>query len=71
VMSVDANGPGFAAGMRQGDVIVAWDGELIQSVRVLLRTLGPDSVGETIRLGLRRAGEPIEVKLQIGERPES
>jgi len=71
VMSVDANGPGFAAGMRQGDVIVAWDGELIQSVRALLRTLGPDSVGETIRLGLRRAGEPIEVKLQIGERPES
>jgi S1-C subfamily serine protease len=71
VMSVDANGPGAAAGMRQGDVIVAWDGEAIQSVRALLRALGPDSVGETIRLGLKRAGEPMEVKLKIGERPET
>ena len=71
VMSVDANGPGAAAGMRQGDVIVAWDGEVIQSVRALLRALGPDSVGETIRLGLKRAGEPMEVNLQIGERPET
>jgi S1-C subfamily serine protease len=71
VMGVDANGPGAAAGMRQGDVIVAWDGEVIQSVRALLRALGPDSVGETIRLGLKRAGEPMEVNLQIGERPET
>ena len=71
VMGVDANGPGAAAGMRQGDVIVAWDGEVIQSVRALLRALGPDSVGETIRLGLKRAGEAMEVNLQIGERSET
>ena len=71
VMGVDANGPGAAAGMRQGDVIVAWDGEVMQSVRALLRALGPDSVGETIRLGLKRAGEAMEVNLQIGERSET
>jgi S1-C subfamily serine protease len=71
VMSVDANGPGAAAGIQQGDIIVAWGEEVIQSVRSLLRALGPDSVGETIRLGLKRAGEPMEVKLQIGERPET
>ena len=65
VMGVDVNGPGAAAGMRQGDVMVAWDGEVIQSVRALLRALRPDSVGETIRLGLKRAGEPMEVNLQI------
>jgi S1-C subfamily serine protease len=71
VMGVDANGPGAAAGMRQGDVIVVWDGQAIRSVQTLLRALGPDSVGATVRLGVKRAGEPIEVKLQIGERPES
>jgi S1-C subfamily serine protease len=61
VLRVDANRPDAAAGMRQGDVIVAGDGEAIQSVWALLRSLGPDSVGGTIRLGLRRASEPMEV----------
>ena len=28
-MSVDPTGPGSAAGMRQGDVIVKWNGERI------------------------------------------
>ena len=69
--SVDAKGPGAAAGVRQGDVIVAWNGEPIRGVHQLVRALGPDSVGASVRLTLRRAGEPIEATLTIGERPES
>jgi S1-C subfamily serine protease len=70
-ISVDAKGPGAAAGVRQGDVIVAWNGEPIRSVHQLVRALGPDSVGASVRLTLRRGGEPIEATLTIGERPES
>jgi S1-C subfamily serine protease len=69
--SVDAKGPGAAAGVRQGDIIVAWNGEPIRGVHQLVRALGPDSVGASVRLMLRRAGEPIEATLTIGERPES
>ncbi|HZZ22151.1 MAG TPA: S1C family serine protease [Roseiarcus sp.] len=69
--SVDAKGPGAAAGVRQGDIIVAWNGEPIRGVDQLVRALGPDSVGASVRLTLRRAGEPIEATLMIGERPES
>jgi S1-C subfamily serine protease len=71
VMSVDPTGPGSAAGVRQGDVIVNWNGERIGDVRTLLRALGPDSVGQTAKLSLLRGGEPIEVTLTIVERPES
>ena len=71
VMSVDPTGPGAAAGVRQGDVIVNWNGERIRDVRTLLRALGPDSVGQIARLSLLRGGEPIEVALTIAERPES
>ena len=70
-ISVEAKGPGDAAGVRQGDIIVAWNGEPIRGVHHLVRTLGPDSVGKSVRLTLRRAGEPVEVTLTIGERPES
>jgi S1-C subfamily serine protease len=69
--SVDPKGPGAAAGVRQGDIIVAWDGEPIRGVHQLVRALGPDSVGASVKLTLRRGGEPIETALTIGERPES
>ena len=36
-----------------------------------MRALGPDSVGQTVRLSLRRAGEPIELALTIGENPQA
>jgi S1-C subfamily serine protease len=71
VTGVDAKGPAAAAGVRQGDIIVAWNGEPIAGVHQLVRALGPDSVGASVRLTLRRAGEPIEATLTIGERPES
>jgi S1-C subfamily serine protease len=70
VMSVDKTGPSAAAGIRQGDVIVAWNGEKLSGVRALLRALGPDSVGSVVDVAVRRADEPVNFKLTIGERPE-
>jgi S1-C subfamily serine protease len=68
VMSVDPEGPGAKAGIYQGDILVAWNDELIANVQSLLRALGPDSVGRTITLGLRRGGETRQVPVTIGER---
>ena len=70
VMSVDPTGPGSAAGVRQGDVIVKWNGERIRDVRLLLKALGPDSVGQVAKLSALRGGEPVEASLTIAERPE-
>jgi S1-C subfamily serine protease len=69
VMSVDPQGPGATAGIHQGDILVAWNGEPIRHVQSLLRALGPDSVGQTVRLSLRRARETRHVSLVIAERP--
>ena len=71
VMSVAANGPGAAAGMHQGDVIVQWNDTPIRGLRALLRSLGPDSVGTTVVLSVRRGGEPTQINLTIGERPDT
>jgi S1-C subfamily serine protease len=68
VMSVDPEGPGAKAGIHQGDILVAWNDEPIRNVQSLLRALGPDSVGRTITLGLRRGGETKQVPLTITER---
>jgi S1-C subfamily serine protease len=69
VMSVDADGPGAKAGIRQGDVIQAWGGQPIRSLQQVLRSLGPASVGTTVSLVLSSAGETRALNLLIGERP--
>ena len=69
IMNVEPEGPGAKAGVHQGDTIVTWNGEPIRHVRSLLRALGPDSVGQTVTLGLRRGGETKNVALTIAERP--
>ncbi len=71
VTGVAKDGPAAEAGARQGDVIVAWNGEPLRGFRSLLPALGPDSVGQIVRLGLRRGGEPLELPVTVGERPES
>jgi S1-C subfamily serine protease len=68
VMSVDPQGPGAKAGIHQGDIVVAWNGEPIRNVQSLLRALGPDSVGQTVTLGFRRGGETKQVPVTITER---
>src|SRR5499433_2358868 len=69
VMSVDPKGPGAAANIHQGDVLVSLDGKPIGKLQALLRSLGPDSVGKLLVIELRRGGQSHQARLQIGERP--
>ena len=71
VMSVDKEGPAAAAGIRQGDVIVAVNDQKLSGVRALLRTLGPASVGRVVDVAVRRGGEPASFRVTVGERPET
>ena len=71
VMNVDKAGPSAAAGIRQGDVIVAVNDQRLSGVRALSRTLGPASVGAVLDVDVRRGGEPVSFKVTVGERPEA
>lgn len=71
VMHVDNAGPSAAAGIRQGDVIVAVNDQKLSGVRALARTLGPSSVGAVVDVTARRGGEPVSFKVTVGERPEA
>ncbi|MHC2337092.1 S1C family serine protease [Bradyrhizobium sp. USDA 4454] len=71
VMNVDKAGPSAAAGIRQGDVIVAVNGKKLSGVRALSRGLGPQSVGSGVELTVHRGGEPLSFKVTVGERPET
>jgi S1-C subfamily serine protease len=69
VVGVDASGPAAAAGLKQGDIVLAWNGEAVASVRDVIHRLTPDTVGTAVDLALSRAGQPAAARLTIGERP--
>ncbi|KFG69293.1 S1C family serine protease [Microvirga sp. BSC39] len=68
VISVDPNGPGQRAGIKQGDILIQWDANPLHSVRRVYTLLGPESVGQTITLGMLRAGKQISFTVEIAER---
>ena len=67
-VEVAEGGPAAAAGLLVGDIVTTWEGEALGSMRGLTRRLGPDAAGRSVRLGLVRAGQPLEVALTVGER---
>jgi S1-C subfamily serine protease len=69
VLSVDPKGPAIAADIRQGDVLTSVDGKPVGRLHALMSSLGADSVGKLLAIELRRGGQALQTRLEIGERP--
>jgi S1-C subfamily serine protease len=68
VVSLDPDGPAARAGLMVGDIVTAWNAQPVDRVREVMRLLSPDSVGQSVDLGLVRGGAPAALKIVIGER---
>jgi S1-C subfamily serine protease len=69
VLDLDPDGPAAVGGLLLGDVIVRGDGHPLETPDDLLRLLGPDTVGTTVRLELVRGGSLTTAELLVAERP--
>jgi S1-C subfamily serine protease len=69
VVTLDPAGPAKAAGIHQGDIIVAVGGEAVTGPRSLYHQLGPDVVGKKLAVDLVRAGAHTTVDVTIAPRP--
>ena len=69
VVSLAKDGPAAKAGVLQGDIILALDGEPAGDLRALARRLGPERVGKSASLRILRAGKAVEVAVTVGPRP--
>ncbi len=68
VVRVEPDGPAAAAGIARGDILVAVNGDpvnTVQELRFLLRTFQP---GDTVEIGLRHGDEERTVTVTLGER---
>lgn len=70
VMGVVADGPADRGGLLLGDLLVSMGGAPIRNGDDLQQGVGSKEVGQTVALKVVRGGEPKELTVTIGERPQ-
>jgi S1-C subfamily serine protease len=68
VINLEADGPATGAGIQEGDLIVAFDGQTIQTLDDLHRALTEARIGTTARLVVLRGAERHTIDVRIKER---
>jgi serine protease Do len=69
IASEDRTGPAAKAGIKVGDVVIAINGEKIDSSRGLIRTVAVVAPGQTVRVTILRQGQEMEIPVTVGRRP--
>jgi len=69
IAGVERGSPAARAGIRQGDQVVAINGERVETSRSLVRNIAAVPPGQTVRLSILREGRPSEIPVQVGRRP--
>ena len=67
ISSVQPGQPADRAGIKMGDVVVSLDGKPIRSQPQFMQELAEHRPGEEVTLGLVRYGQPMQVKVKLGE----
>jgi S1-C subfamily serine protease len=70
VAAVTPDSPAAAAGLLVGDVILALDGQPVESPEDLFDLLLGDRVGRNVQLDVARGGVTTRVPVTVGERPK-
>jgi S1-C subfamily serine protease len=68
VISVEANGPAGAAGLKEGDIIVSLDTTTVGSLDDLHRVLTEDRIGTVVTLGILRDSHRLDLIVRIAGR---
>jgi len=70
VVAVTSGGPGEAAGLEEGDVILKLDGHATPSVDAIHKLLTRERIGRSVELDVLRNGARTKLKLAVTARPE-
>jgi S1-C subfamily serine protease len=71
ISSVQPGSPAQTAGLQNGDLITAIDGQTITSTDQFIATVDSYQPGQTITLTIKRGGQTKSIKVTLGTRPAS
>lgn len=69
VASVVEKGPARDAGLKQGDIIVRWDGAAVEKFRDLPRLVAGTKTGKAVELAILREGKEMTLSVTTGSMP--
>lgn len=69
ISDVNENGPSHAAGIRRGDVVVAFNGKEVQNVSQLRNLVARTMVGKDAQVKILRDGKEQTLAVKVAERP--
>ena len=69
VAGVEPTSPAARAGLQKGDMILAVNGEHVDTSRVLIRTVAAQMPGKSVSLSIRRQGHAMDISITVGQRP--
>ncbi len=67
--SIEAGGPAEKAGIREQDLIVAWDGRPIAGIEDLQRALSETQPGTVVSITVIRGTEKVQMQVTPSGRP--
>ncbi|MDP1829783.1 MAG: trypsin-like peptidase domain-containing protein [Archangium sp.] len=70
ITAVNEGSPAQKGGLKEEDVVLAIDGERVNSSTTLTRIIALKRPDATVALSVVRAGKPSEVKVKLGVRPD-
>ena len=71
ITNVSEKGPAEAAGLKPGDVVVAFDGKPVKSYRDLQKLIRGHKPGDKVKVAALRGKEKKEFTVALGERPDT
>jgi serine protease Do len=69
IAGVEHDGPALHAGVHPGDMVLALNGNHIDTARSLIRAVAAIPPGDVAHLTVRRQGHEVELPITIGLRP--
>ena len=69
IAGVAPSGPALRAGLRPGDVVLAVDGQGIDTTVGLIRAVAEKPPGSTVQVKVRRDGRELTIPVTVGRRP--
>jgi len=70
IVSVLKNGPADHAGIKAGDIMIAFEGELFENSSELLNKVAALSPGDTANITIMRNKKEVEIQIKVGVRPK-
>jgi len=70
VISIEGGGPAEQAGLFIGDIIVTLNGTPVTDTDAVQGLLGPERIGAPLAAKVARGGQPVDVTITVGERPQ-